>query len=192
MQFERGLTDIAQRQLPFAMSQALNDAAKDGAEAIVDHLRARLDRPTPFTLRGTYVKRSSKRKLTAIVGIKDIQAEYLGRLDTGGVRRPRGRALLVPVDARLNKYGNLSRGAMQRLTKRKNVFVGRVKGVGGVWQRPSKRAKPGAAPKLLVRFTDRAEYERQLDVERAVERAVRAGFPRHLVRRLTAAMTAAR
>ena len=89
---ERDLSDFARRQLPFATSLALNETAeaierKSSAKA----LETRLDRPTPFTLRGLLVLRSSKARLWADVLFKDAQAAYLRWQETGGERPPRRR-----------------------------------------------------------------------------------------------------
>jgi hypothetical protein len=103
---ERGLSDFAKRQLPFAVSLALNDTAADVAKNAEKGLAKRLDRPTPFTRRAFAVLRSSRARLAAAVFAKDAQAAYLRFQEEGGERRPKGRAIVVPVNVRLNKFGN--------------------------------------------------------------------------------------
>lgn len=192
-EFERGLSDLAQNQLPFAVALALNDTAQDVDRAWITHLRRRLDRPTPFTMRGVRRGRASKTRLTAFVAFKDVQARYLARLQKGGTRRPAGRALLVPVRQRLNKYGNMPRGSLVRSLAKKGVFAGKVNGKGGVYQRPTKRqAKAGIGPKLLVSFQPRAEYRKTLNLQRAAQGAARSGFPRHFAKRFKEALRTAK
>jgi len=157
--FERSLTDFQRQQLPFAMSLGINETLEDvkaGEERLLD---VRLDRPTPFTKRGLAVKRSSKRRLSGRVFFKPIQSQYLQRLEDGGERRPKSIAIPVPVNARLNRYGNMSRGAIKRLLSKPNVFSGTVKGVAGIWQRPGRK---GGSPKLLVAYEPKARYRKQL------------------------------
>ena len=55
------------------------------------------------------------------VGIKAKQAEYLGIQETGGERLPRGRALVLPSQARVNQYGNIPRKAVARALSRPNA-----------------------------------------------------------------------
>jgi hypothetical protein len=162
-QFERSLSSIEREQLPFAISLGINETLSDVKEAEERLLDIRLDRPTPFTKRGLAVKRSTKRSLKGRVFFKSIQAGYLQRLESGGTRYPKGRAIPVPVKQRRNKYGNMGRGAIQRLLAKPNVFSGTVNGVPGIWQRPGRR---GGSPKLLIAYEQKATYKRQLHFER--------------------------
>lgn len=188
-QFERGLSDLAQRQLPFATALALNDTAGAVKDAWSVHLERRLDRPTPFTKRGIYQRRASKARLTAEVGMKDIQAGYLSTLVQGGTRLPAGRALLVPVRQRVNQYGNLPRGAVRRLLARDDVFSGKVGRGAGIFQRGKSRKK---APRLLISYQPSARYTRMLDLRTAAEGRARAEFPRRFSARLRQALATAR
>ncbi|MCB5199031.1 hypothetical protein LGQ03_07245 [Loktanella sp. TSTF-M6] len=190
-EFQRGLSDFARNQLPFAVSQALNDTVGEVEEAWRVQLQRRLDNPTPFTLRGTFKQRSSKTRLTASVAFRDIQSSYLRRLVTGGTRLPRNRALLMPVGQRTNKYGNMPRGAVKRVLAKPNVFSGKVNGVGGIWQRPARRAK-GGKPKLLIAFRPQARYAKQLDLQRPAEGRARTAFPTRFGVRFRAAIASAR
>ena len=135
---ERRLNSVAAKQLPFAVSQGINDVAGQIRDAEPAGLERDLDRPTPNTKRGLFVSRASKRKLTAVVGFKRGQAGYLALQASGGTRKPKGRAIVVPVGQRLNKYGNMPRGSLRRALAKPNVFSGTVKGVAGVWQRPKR------------------------------------------------------
>ena len=190
--FERGLSDLARRQLPFATSQALNDTAFDVKDAWETLFDKRLDKPTPFTKRGVFIRRSTKSKLVAEVGIKDIQAGYLKTLVAGGERTPSGRAILIPVGQKLNKYGNMPKGSVARALSRKDTFSGRVKGVAGVWKRPTKSKRKSSGPVLLVAYADRADYDQQLDLDHVAAARARARFPIHFEKRFMAAMQTAR
>lgn len=140
---ERRLNSIAAKQLPFAAAQGINDVAGRIRDAEPAGLERDLDRPAPFTKRGLFVARANKRKLTAVVGFKRTQAAYLKLQATGGARKPKGRAIVVPVGVRLNKYGNMPRGSLRKALAAPGTFSGTVAGVAGIWQRP-KRAAGGA------------------------------------------------
>ncbi|MCL6286240.1 hypothetical protein M3P21_22395, partial [Ruegeria sp. 2012CJ41-6] len=112
-------------------------ALNDTAFVLRDELGEHLDEiseggATPFTKRTFRVsKRSTKRSLEAEVLSKDKQSEYLVPALTGGVRSKgdyaTGRAgVLIPVEGKLNKYGNLPRGSLKRQLNRPDTFLGRV------------------------------------------------------------------
>lgn len=206
---ERLLTDLGRKQIPFAASQALNDTALEVKVAEEREIERSLDRPTPFTKRGLYVRRSSKNRLLARVGVKDIQAEYLSLQVKGGVRRPKGRALIVPVGARLNKYGNLPKGSLARTKAKANVFVA-SKGrrstahlAPGIYERPkrgkyrsggsgSKNVGSQKGPKLLIAFEPRASYRKRLRFYPVAEGEARRKFEGNFIARLKVALQTAR
>lgn len=197
--FWRHLSDVGRKQVPFAAALAINDTAKDVKDAEETELDKKIDRPTPFTKRFIYLRRASKTRLTAWVGIKDRQAGYLFRQIAGGTRFPNGSALLIPVGQRVNQYGNLPRSTVARLMKRPDVFVAssrdpRTKHLRpGIYQRPSKRLRRvNAAPKLLIAFEDRAEYRPRIRFDHVAERRAGAVFERHFMRRLAQAIRTAR
>jgi len=120
---EARLTAIALRQMPYAAALALNDTAQDVQDAERAEIGWVFDRPTPFTENAFAVKRASKETLTASVVAKPIQAAYLGLQVTGGTRRPKKKALVVPVGANLNAFGNLPRKAVARMLANKDNFI---------------------------------------------------------------------
>jgi len=118
---------LAYAQMPFAASVALNKTADDIQRAEVHEMRDVFDRPTPYTLSSTYVKRSTKATLQATVGLKDFSGKgipatkFLAPQISGGGRRLKRfeRALRaaghLPEDfravpgngAKLDQYGNI-------------------------------------------------------------------------------------
>ncbi len=207
--FESSLTDFAQNQLPFATALALNDTIEEVDDAWKVQLDRRLDRPTPFTKRGTFRRRATKRKAVATVAFKDVQSGYLKKLVTGGQRRPKGRAILIPVAQRVNKYGNLPKGAVARVGARSDTFVA-SKGAKntkhlrpGIYKKPKRSGRRSAAggkrgvgnlvgPQLLVAFEDRATYSKQLDLQKPAEGKARSEFPKHFARRFKSALATAK
>lgn len=113
-EFERSLSDLAKRQLPFALSVAINDTLREVLRNTIKRMRRNLDRPTPFTLRAFALRRANKRTLRGVVFAKDVQAGYLKYAEDGGTRTPRGRVLLQPKAARkaiAGPFQRIARGA---------------------------------------------------------------------------------
>lgn len=191
--FERQLSDALQEQLPFAAAQALNDTGSDVAEAIRAEMGDSFDRPTPFTQRGPAIlRRASKRLLTVVPGVRRIQSGYLRLQAEGGTRSPTGQALLVPVGARLNRYGNMPRNYVRTLISSGRGFVAsrndpRTRHLPpGIYRRRTSRGVAGA-PELLVAFEDSARYTARFDHDGVARRTALRVFERHLSRRLQAA-----
>ncbi len=126
----RQLTGLARDQIPFATSVAINNLAKRGQEAIRNQMQAKLDRPKPYTLGGTFIARGNKRNPVATVGLIDkprganrAPVKYLSAQVAGGARPMAGyevalRAIgvlpngwrAVPAErVDLDRYGNMFR-----------------------------------------------------------------------------------
>lgn len=128
----RQLDDVQKRQIPYALSRALNDTAKDIVEAERVHMGSVFDRPTRWTLNAFYVKRSSKTKLVATVERKsavgrrfylEVQAEGGTRPKTGLERAMTYRlkyagdiqAVTPASGMRMTAAGNMSPAMVQRV-----------------------------------------------------------------------------
>ena len=66
-----GLTDIAQRQVPFIVSKFLTSLANDGKKLVQTRLPQVFDRPTAFTTKGVFVKAATKTEPVAQVYFPD-------------------------------------------------------------------------------------------------------------------------
>jgi len=188
----RGLNDVARRQMPYAVSVAINDVLKDIKRNSEKRLKRQLDRPTPFTMKAFGIRYANKRTLTGKIFVKDIQAKYLKWAEDGGSRKPKGRAIAVPVKQRLNKYGNMPKGALKRAIAKPTVFTGTPKGrpdAPGVYQR---MGKGGGKLKLLASFEPIAKYKPRLGFKRGARRTAEARLPGALYRALTKAIANAR
>lgn len=195
------LKNLTKSQVPFATALALNDTAQDLAEAEKRALLSSLDAPTPFTQKAFYTLRANKKTQRARVGIKRIQSGYLKFAVDGGTRTPKGRAILVPAGIKLNRYGNMPRGAIKRVASRADSFVVKRGAKAarnlrpGVYRRPKKKKRAQAQaprPELLVSFADQARYTARfpfLDVARDTFRRV---YRAHYQRRLSEAILKAR
>ena len=165
-------------QVPFAVALGLTRIAQRAQNDAERGIVQRIDRPTPFTQRAVAIKTATKRRPEAVVFIKDRQGKYLKILETGGVEKPKRRALVVPVGVRLNQYGNMTKGRVKKLLARKDVFSGRINGTAGIWQRRKRKG-----PKLLVAYEDRRTVRPQLHFKDTVIASMR----RHAVERMKSA-----
>ncbi|MEX3008993.1 hypothetical protein [Hoeflea sp. TYP-13] len=187
-EWTRYVDQKVRRQVPFATAKALTDTARRDCKPAAERLiRKRLDKPTPFTQRGVATRSASKRRLVATVFIKDIQAGYLRVQEKGGTTKPKGRAFLIPVRQRRNKYGNMPRGAVKAALAKPNTFSGKVRGVGGIWQ----RMKSGRL-KLLIRYEDQTTYRPRLGFHREMAKVASRAFPARFARSLAHAVKTAR
>lgn len=188
-QILRAVDKAYKDQLPFACALALTRTAQDAQRAMVVQASRKLDRPTPFTLKGFGWKKATKQNLESVVYIKPIQSRYLRWAIQGGTRLPTGRAIPVPFGLNTNKYGNMPRGKIKQLLARPDTFSGVVKGVAGVWQRGhiSKRGNFTTAGnskattiRLLVAYEPRATYRKRFPFYEIGQGVWRNRLPRNL------------
>jgi len=192
------LNNIERKQIPFAASQAINDVSEKATGQLRRGAEQHLDRPTPFTLRGFRVQRSNKHNLRAFVYIAPIQDAYLKYQVKGGTRT--SRAIAVPVEIKLNKYGNIP-GKKSGLARGAHQFIGTFNGVKGVYERGhfSKKGKftkskkrRSTAIRLLVAFNKRVEYKPIFPFHKIATGVTRNTIEKAFQRRLAKALLTAR
>jgi hypothetical protein len=132
------------KQMPFAMSKAINATAFESRTDTLTEIKAKIDRPTPYTLQSIWVKVSTKKNLVAYVGLSDFTPskgtnyrDALGHLFTGGARVKKkseyslvnkgqfqgGRGFLgIGSGANADAYGNLSKSMIVTLMSYFNAF----------------------------------------------------------------------
>jgi hypothetical protein len=133
------------RQVPFAASLAINRTAQRVREETLVEMSAQFDRPTPLVMKSLFITPATKARLQAAVYLKDREiggknsrsmAEILGHQFAGGTRlRKRmedaftgagliglGEYLVPGPDAKLDQYGNLSRGQTQQIYAALRLF----------------------------------------------------------------------
>lgn len=231
----RMLDDRFRKQVSYAAAVAITSTAKLGQKAVQDDMREKFDRPTRTTIKGVIIKSARKSDLTAKVFIKDYPfsknpyslAQILSHQFTGGPRIRKvletrfeqvglitGNEYLVPgAGARLDRYGNISRGQIQQIMSQMRVGLdlyayasnskrsqrnqdraGRMfwsRGdkhlQRGVWLRVSKyRLKPVL---LVVR---RPQYRKLIDMQQIVQRVVDRNFDNEFRKALDNALSTAR
>jgi len=138
----KALDRTATEQIPFATATALNEIAKRiraGERAV---MKQRLDRPTPFTLNGLYLKAARKNSLEARVWFKDYASKgtpagkYMQPAVYGGARRskrferalsargilPEGQFAIPGQGIQLDSYGNVPRGMYVKILSGLRAF----------------------------------------------------------------------
>lgn len=190
---QRMLRNLADEQMPFAISSALNTVAFAIQKDQKTRIPTVFDRPTPLTKGAFRVEKATKQKLTSIVYVDPKRAVILKTHEEGGHRGDqrlewflKGKGWLarsdraVPTDNMpLNSYGNPKVAEVNKIIAglpaiggikgdKKRVFVipaGSLRGglSPGIYRTLS-RSK-GAAIAKLYHFVSRAEYQKRLGFE---------------------------
>jgi hypothetical protein len=129
------LTDIERNQIPFATVLALTETARLVKARLEDEMRTVFDRPTPYTLDSLRLIPATRQRLEARVWIKDEAdgaapaSRWLTPEVYGGPRNnkrseallrgrgilPEGKFVVPGKGMKLDKYGNISRGQLQKI-----------------------------------------------------------------------------
>ena len=124
-------------------SNTLNSTSFQMARKDIPRILERdLDRPTPQTKKSGRFKKSTPSALKATVFFAPFAERYLLKTVTGGktVDKP------VPIELRLNRYGNIPslKGSrkIKQLLARRDVFRGTINGLEAIWQRKGNKLIP--------------------------------------------------
>ena len=152
-------TDAMTKQLPFAISQALNSTGFSIRTSLKGASRQYFNNPTTFIQNAWQVDKSNKRNLAVTVFPEAKRVRYLRKNITGGQRGPKpfeikylsqasaslpAGSKLVPANIPLNAQGNVSLATLKRITGKiattgkGSVFIGTPTGGNrppGVYQR---------------------------------------------------------
>lgn len=212
------LNDVEKRQLPFATAKALTLTAKVVQKEGVQEMNKEFDRPVPLTLRSLWTKPATKANLTAKVYLKGVEIggknpnsmfEIIGHEFDGGVRNRKrleqlftqaglisSNEFLVPGGAaRLDRYGNMSRGQLQQIVSQLGIARDsannstkstrskrNVKKAGvmfwsrgerlprGVWMRAGLFVKP------ILLVINAPHYRQRIDLDKIADRVMRRDF----------------
>jgi hypothetical protein len=225
--------------VPLAIAKALTFTAKKAIQpALVQQMATDFDRPTRRTLDSTWIKAATPQNLEARVKIKDFAVNipsrhisWIGHHIAGGARlskrsedllRQRGilgqDEYIVPgVGAKLDAYGNISRGQMQQILSRVDASfdkltrapgrVSRVRGKGygetyfylrdprgkltrrGIYRRIIFGSGSAVQPVLV--FVKQPRYARRFDFFGIVEREFQRHYPMQLKYELDLAISKA-
>jgi hypothetical protein len=211
-------TDTMTKQLPFAVSQALNASAFDARTALNGATRQYFDKPNKFTQSAFLVQKTNKRELEATVYANDQQgrdrARYLRFGIAGGARPQKGfeRKFLaeivgtrtIPADAqllptslvKLDGSGNVSLSTIKRIQKglngnaRGGFFIGTPKG----GDRPAgiyRRSREQLFP-YFIATEQRSRYTSRFPMAEIGSKAVQRRFGVYLRSSLEKAVASAR
>lgn len=199
-------TDAITKQLPFAVSQAINQTAYDTRIALNEATPRFFDRPNRFTQTAFLFTKSTKRDLEATVYANDQQgrdrARYLRFGIAGGARPQKGferkflaevvgtrtipsGAELVPTSlVKLNSSGDVSLSTIKRIQAGLNTkgngsfFIGTPKGGN---RRPGiyRRSKGQLFPYFLA-IDHRAQYRPRFPMEAIGHATIQRSFGDYL------------
>lgn len=186
---QRMLRNLAEDQMPFAISTALNSTAFALQKTSRQRMETVFDRPTPLVKGATRVEKATKQTLTAKVLIDPKRAVVLRAHEEGGPRGDqrletylRGQGWLlggwraVPTDKMpTNSYGNPRQAEVTKIINglpraggiagdKRRYFVIHFGARGlspGIYRTLSRSS--GAAIQKLYHFVSRVEYRATLD-----------------------------
>lgn len=199
-QFVKRLERIG-KQGRFAMSQAINETAKDFQKSqIRSQERAFTVRKQGFVSRSVKIKPfATKQRLEAIVSIDppggQRTADILSKFEQRTIKKARdGRHLAVPVEARRTKRGVISRGQRPKAFQFAKTGAA-IKGLKrtfilpdiGIFQRTSKRRI-----KLLYSFAKSVRIPAVLKFQENARKVIKRRFKSHFEKAYANALRTAR
>lgn len=136
--FEAQMNSLQRRQLPYATALSLTRTAKFAERKVREEIGRVFDRPTKFTQNATFVTPATKQRLWAEVKIKDESVKAVAAIKWlapqiyGGTRSfkrfegllkargilPAGMYAVPGQGARMDAYGNMSRGQITQILSR--------------------------------------------------------------------------
>lgn len=212
------LRNLADDQLPYAMSTALNSTAFAVQKMQRERMATVFDRPTPLIKGANRVEKATKQNLTAKVLIDPKRAPILQLHEEGGARRgdqtmerylkskgwlPAGWKAVPTLDMPKNAYGNPRKtevakiiaalpviGGIKGDARRCFVTAGR-KGLGaGIYRYRSRSGGKGLIK--LYHFEPVAIYSPRLDWLENAEREARRVLPEMMARAVRRAIETSR
>lgn len=233
-QLSRFFSDMEKKQMPFVVAKTLTELAKNTEKVTYAQMRSVWDRPTPFVMKGLRTKPATKRDLTARVYVKDWSpggknprglADIIGHQFAGGGRQRKaleyrfeqaglitpGEFLAPGAAAKLDQYGNLSRGQIAQIVSQIKVGLDpyswkstsarsrrNVKKAGemfwsrggrlprGVWMRAGETVKP-----ILI-VVARPTYRQRIDLQRNADMVAKRDLSTLFSKNMTEALRTAR
>jgi hypothetical protein len=218
---QRALRNLADQQIPYAISTALNSTAFAVQRASKAHIATVFDRPTPFVVSGTRVEKSTKQTLIAKIFIEPKRALVMQWHELGGVRGrqameawlqgkgwlPASWRAIPTAEMPRNQYGNPKPGAVKQIQTAltsgptgpkspRRYFVIPVGDTRSPWLKPgiyrTRSRSQGAAMMPLYIFVSRATYQETLDWLPTVEAEARRLLPAEMSKAMQRAIDTAR
>ncbi|MCH2341471.1 hypothetical protein ACGFZ7_16395 [Pseudomonas sp. NPDC047963] len=216
-----------------ALADALNHTANQTRPALQVEMASVFDRPTPFTLNAVRVLNAKPSSLEAAVWVKDEKdnaskgqapEDWVAPQVFGGPRvdkkselllrakgiLPAGKFIVPAAGARLDAYGNISRGQMIQILSGLSAIegsAGYTANASGKWRSFRKghakaffvmrRGKSpigiaerrGKAVTMVLAFVSQPQYRARLDFHGVVQRVVEANLETNIDKAITDALT---
>lgn len=215
---ERQLNDIQKKQIPFAVSSALNRTVTTIATEEKREMARVIDKPKPFTLNSALYKKATKKKWEAVVFLRDqarggtAPAKYLKQQVAGRRRRLKGYERLLQAKGILPKGYYTVPGSRVRLDAYGNIPKRLLNAIFRV-PKPGKRApnakyivleerdgKPGGIWQIdkaqglfpILIFVKSPEYDKRLDFVGVAKRVTSQSFNSNLNKYMKLALKTAR
>jgi len=187
----KSLDDGQRRQVPFAISRALNATAFDAQRAVKKNLHKTFTLRSKWTERGVRVIRSNKQKLVAVV-LMGKGREYMGLHEFGGTRRAANKHIAIPEKIRRTKRSKISKARRPRsVLNRANTFkieAGQESHLPpGIYQRMAR-----GRLKMLYAFETSTTYKKVFNFDKTIEGVTNNRFDKHFTKFLAQAMRTAR
>ncbi len=203
---QRQLQNLAEKQMPYALTTALNNTAFAVQKVSKQRLQSAFDKPTPLIQGATQVTKATKQNLAAVVEIQPRRQTVLGVHEIGGARGQKAfeRKLGLPADWRavptknmpLNQYGNPDLVINRRIVTAKS---GRARGIYFIMPGARSRQSPGVYQLVsdrkivkLYHFVKRVQYEPRLDWLETVQAEAEQVLPEAAARAVQRAIETAR
>lgn len=165
------LLGLARDEMPFAGARALTWTAQDIQKQVQREMPQRFILRNSFVLKGVRITPAKKVNLESHVYSKD---DFMALQETGGAKVPKGKSIAIPT----NNVGTNKRNIIpkaqrpRRLLERQGYFKGTVKGVYGLWLRPSNKERRAAyregavaGAKLIFAFRPSAQIDPRFGFE---------------------------
>ena len=216
-----------------ALADALNHTLNQAGQALTVEMANVFNRPTPFTLNAVRVLNAKPNSLEAAVWVKDEKdnaskgqapEDWVAPQVFGGSRSekksetllrakgilPAGQFIVPAAGARLDAYGNISRGQMVQILSGLSAIEGKAgytANASDKWRSLRKghaqaffvlrRGKTpigiaerrGKAMIMVLAFVSQPQYRRRLDFHGVVERTAEANLEANIDKAITDALT---
>jgi hypothetical protein len=108
------------KDLSKTVALSLNEIAAKVKVKEDSEIKSSLDRPTPFTQKAIFVRKAYQGRMTAIVQVRDIQAEYLKHVIKG---YSSSQVKPLVFQKYRNKYGNAPRTITTKTVTRGDLIL---------------------------------------------------------------------
>jgi hypothetical protein len=159
---KRKFSSLEKKQLPFAMTLAINYTARDMANALKGEIRRTYDRPKTFTVEGVFIRGAKVGQINAVIYLRDEAVKgtppvkYLAPTVYGGHRRVkrferalratgaiRGDEVAVPaIGAKVDQYGNVPSGTIVQMLSSLGSNPSGANTPKGGYRRRGKKKRP--------------------------------------------------